>query len=262
MSEALDNVDFKSFIERFAYMKTTSIDKERSGLSPKTRSKATRKDPYPQQIKKRKLSISKVSQYPLDHALPDIIDHNLLVLFVGINPGIRSAQTGHHFSGPTNHFYPCLVESGLTNNEVVNYENDAELPKRFRIGLINVCSRTSRSSADLNKSEMMDGIPSLINKVKLYKPKILGFVGKCAYEAYERSCKDSNINNSNKSLPFKFGLQSKKIFWDDGGYTEISAMPSTSGRVSHYQKDYKLKLFKELKTLIDIEREQEGTNKL
>ncbi|GBB92733.1 hypothetical protein RclHR1_02050006 [Rhizophagus clarus] len=264
MAEELDN-DFKNFIERFTYMKSTNIEKERNVLSPKTRSKATRKDPYPQQIKKReslKLSISKVSQYPLDHALPDIIDHNLLVLFVGINPGIRSAQTGHHFAGPTNHFYPCLVESGLTNSEVVNYENDAELPKKFRIGLINVCSRTSRSSADLNKNEMMDGIPSLINKVKLYKPKILSFVGKCAYEAYEKSSKDSNINNSNKSLPFKFGLQSKKIFWTDGGYTKISAMPSTSGRVSHYQKDYKLKLFKELKTLIDIEREQEKTNKL
>jgi hypothetical protein len=79
MAEALDNADnanFKSFIERFTYMKSTNIDKERNALS-KTRSKATRKDPYPQQIKKRG-SLSKVSQYPLDHALPDIIDHNLL----------------------------------------------------------------------------------------------------------------------------------------------------------------------------------------
>ena len=107
---------------------------------------------------------------------------------------------------------------------------------------------------------MMDGIPSLINKVKLYRPKILSFVGKCAYEAYKKSCQDSNTNNGNKSLPFKFGLQPNKIYWPDGGCTKISAMPSTSGRVSHYQKDYKLKLFKELKTLVDIEKEQEGTN--
>ncbi|RIA96892.1 uracil-DNA glycosylase-like protein [Glomus cerebriforme] len=252
--------DFRSFIERFTYMKPAKDDKKQSGLRPKTRTKATRS----QQIKKReslKHSNSKVLQYPLDHALPDIIDHNLLVLFVGINPGIKSSQRGHHFAGPTNHFYPCLVESGLTNNEVVNYENDIELPTKFRIGLINVCSRTTRSSADLNKSEIMDGIPSLVNKVKLYRPKILSFVGKCAYEAYEKSCQDSNINDGKKSS-FKFGLQSKKIFWADGGYTKISAMPSTSGRVAHYQKDYKLKLFKELKTLVDIEREQEVTNQL
>jgi len=104
----------------------------------------------------------------------------------------------------------------------------------------------------------MDGIPSLINKVKLYKPKILSFVGKCAYEAYEKSCHDSKINNGNKSS-LKFGLQTRKIFWPDGGYTKISVMPSTSGRVSHYQKDYKLKLFKELKKLVDVEREHEVT---
>jgi TDG/mug DNA glycosylase family protein len=28
------------------------------------------------------------------------------------SPGQKSAEIGHHFGGPTNHFWPCLYESG------------------------------------------------------------------------------------------------------------------------------------------------------
>ena len=47
-----------------------------------------------------------------DIGVPDNIDYDLKVLFVGINPGLVSAARGHHFAGPTNHFWPCLSESG------------------------------------------------------------------------------------------------------------------------------------------------------
>jgi TDG/mug DNA glycosylase family protein len=44
--------------------------------------------------------------------VPDILDYDLRVLFVGINGGITSSKRGHHFAGPTNHFWPCLSASG------------------------------------------------------------------------------------------------------------------------------------------------------
>lgn len=58
---------------------------------------------------RKKLGLDNV---PIDHAVPDNIDYDLRVLFVGINPGLASAAKGHHFAGPTNHFWPCLSESG------------------------------------------------------------------------------------------------------------------------------------------------------
>lgn len=36
--------------------------------------------------------------------LPDRIQPGLSILFVGINPGLKSAQVGHHFAGPSNRF--------------------------------------------------------------------------------------------------------------------------------------------------------------
>ena len=42
--------------------------------------------------------------------MPDYLAPGLDVLFVGINPGRRSAATGHHYAGPGNHFWPLLYE--------------------------------------------------------------------------------------------------------------------------------------------------------
>ena len=47
--------------------------------------------------------------------LPDYLGEGLDLVFVGINPGIRSEATGHHYAGPGNHFWPLLHESGLVS---------------------------------------------------------------------------------------------------------------------------------------------------
>ena len=48
-----------------------------------------------------------------DLRLTDRIEPGVRVLLVGINPGVMSASTGHHFAGPTNRFWRLLHESGI-----------------------------------------------------------------------------------------------------------------------------------------------------
>lgn len=36
--------------------------------------------------------------------LPEHLDYNLDILFVGINPGLMAAYKGHHYAGANNHF--------------------------------------------------------------------------------------------------------------------------------------------------------------
>ena len=45
--------------------------------------------------------------------LKDRVRPGVRVLLVGINPGVRSAVTGHHFAGFSNRFWKLLAESGL-----------------------------------------------------------------------------------------------------------------------------------------------------
>jgi double-stranded uracil-DNA glycosylase len=53
-----------------------------------------------------------------DRLLPDVLpgpdDPPLRVLFCGINPGLVSAATGHHFARPGNRFWPALHAGGFT----------------------------------------------------------------------------------------------------------------------------------------------------
>ena len=48
-----------------------------------------------------------------DKGIRDVIAPGLKVLFVGINPGLYSAATGHHFARPGNRFWPALHLAGL-----------------------------------------------------------------------------------------------------------------------------------------------------
>ena len=48
-----------------------------------------------------------------DRTLDDLIAPNLRVLFCGINPGLYSGATGHHFARPGNRFWPALYAGGF-----------------------------------------------------------------------------------------------------------------------------------------------------
>ncbi|KAL0089312.1 uracil-DNA glycosylase-like protein [Phycomyces blakesleeanus] len=171
--------------------------------------------------------------------LEDNIAKDLRVLFVGINPGIMSSTRGHHFAGPTNHFWPCLSESGLVD-KVLSYKDDQTLPEIYQLGITSLTARPTRSASDLTKAEQKAGIPVLNQKIRKYRPKVVCFVGKGIYEIY--------MGEKCKSL----GLQPNTIKWDNGkGASKIFVMPSTSGIVSSYQKSDKLRFFKELAGLVE-----------
>ncbi len=63
------------------------------------------------------------------------------VLFVGINPGIRSEAIGHHFAGYSNRFWKLLHESRLVP-EPIGPEDDDRLPE-WGFGITNLVSRAT-----------------------------------------------------------------------------------------------------------------------
>ena len=54
--------------------------------------------------------------------LPDHICPKAHILFVGINPGLRSAAVGHHFAGASNRFWKLLFDSGLVDQRLTPRE--------------------------------------------------------------------------------------------------------------------------------------------
>jgi double-stranded uracil-DNA glycosylase len=113
--------------------------------------------------------------------LRDRIQPGVKVLFVGINPGVRSAVTGHHFAGYSNRFWKLLWEARLVP-EPISYLDDDKLPQ-WGFGITNLIPRPSPGIDDLGPDEYMAGWTSLDRKLRRYRPAVVAFVGVTLYRA-------------------------------------------------------------------------------
>lgn len=117
--------------------------------------------------------------------IPDVIGHGLRVLFCGINPGLYSAATGHHFARPGNRFWPALFGAGFTDRLLQPWEDRELLARRY--GITNLVARATATAAELSKKEFLAGARRLERKVKRFAPKWVAVVGIGAYRtAFER----------------------------------------------------------------------------
>lgn len=113
--------------------------------------------------------------------LKDRIAPGARVLFVGINPGVRSALAGHHFAGPSNGFWKILYDSGLVP-ERVTHVDDVRLPA-WGYGITNIVARPTPGVSDLSLAELRAGRAALERKVRRYQPESVALVGITVYRA-------------------------------------------------------------------------------
>jgi len=116
-----------------------------------------------------------------DLRLTDRIEPGVRLMLIGINPGVMSATTGHHFAGPTNKFWRLLYESGVVP-EPVTHEDDVRLPE-WGIGMTNLVARPTPGIDTLRPEEYLEGWRILERKIERFRPEIVAFVGVTMYRA-------------------------------------------------------------------------------
>ncbi len=114
--------------------------------------------------------------------LRDVVCERPRILFVGINPGLRSFALGHHFAGKGNPFWRLLHASGLTP-ELLTPEEDRRLAE-YGYALTNLCPRASRSADELSRDELERGRRALARKIARLRPRLVAFVGLSIYTTY------------------------------------------------------------------------------
>jgi TDG/mug DNA glycosylase family protein len=115
----------------------------------------------------------------VDRRVPDLIAPGLRVLFCGINPGLYSAATGHHFARPGNRFWPALYGAGFTKRLLKPWEEDLLLERG--IGITNLVSRATAAATELTEDELRAGRQRLLRKVRRFRPQCVAVVGIGAY---------------------------------------------------------------------------------
>src|SRR5437660_8742053 len=158
----------------------------------------------------------------------DVIGPGLRLLFVGINPGLYSGATGHHFARPGNRFWKALHGAGFTDRLYSPFEDRSLL--RLGLGITNMVARTTATADELTADELREGARILERKVRRWKPQIVTFVGVSSYR-------------------IAFGRPRARI----GPQEEVLAgarvwvLPHPSGRTAAYQLPQLIETFAELR---------------
>ncbi len=158
----------------------------------------------------------------------DVIGPDLRVLFCGINPGLYTAWSGHHFAGPGNRFWPTLHAAGFTDRRLHPSEERLLLPLGY--GITNVVARATATAAELAPEEYVEGGRLLADKVARHRPRILAVLGVGAYRTAFARPKAA------------LGEQPERM-----GDTRVWVLPNPSGLNANYQKADLARLFAELR---------------
>jgi TDG/mug DNA glycosylase family protein len=111
--------------------------------------------------------------------IPDVAASGLAVLFCGINPGLYSGATGHHFARPGNRFWPALRDAGFTDRLLSPWEKDRLLG--YGLGVTNLVPRATATAAELSAEELRLGRRRLSAKLRRWRPRCVAVLGIGAY---------------------------------------------------------------------------------
>ena len=111
--------------------------------------------------------------------IADVIAPGLDVLFCGINPGLYSGATGHHFARPGNRFWRALHLAGFTDR--VLSPDEQQLLLRAGLGITNLVDRATATANELTKDELLAGARALRLRVERFRPRVVAVLGVSAY---------------------------------------------------------------------------------
>jgi TDG/mug DNA glycosylase family protein len=153
------------------------------------------------------------------------------VLFVGINPGYRSAAIGHHFAGYSNRFWKLLCDARLVP-ESLRAEEDRRITA-WGLGITNLIPRMTPGIDTLRPDEYVAGERTLRRKVRRWRPEIVAFVGVTLFRAVFRRAPGE---------PVRLGLQRETF---EGA--RVFVLPNPSGRNANYSYAQMLRAFRALR---------------
>jgi TDG/mug DNA glycosylase family protein len=257
---------FKANLERFKHVipSTTSERPPQENTKKRHRDEEARPDnpPSPSPAKKKTKKNRPPNQYapPSQYAhlapLTDILAPNLICVFVGFNPGVKTATDGHAYSHPSNSFWKLLHSSGCTDVRLPP-ERDGDLPRLYAMGNTNIVARPSRNAAELSKAESAAGTPVLEEKIRRWRPEAVCIVGKGIWESVWRW----RYGRGMRKGEFRYGWQDGRERMgvsDDWAGADVFVATATSGLAANLSMAEKEAIWAPFGQWVRRRREERG----
>lgn len=148
------------------------------------------------------------------------------MLFVGINPSVRSATVGHHYAGHGNRFWKLLYESGLITDPLTS--SDDRRVVEWGLGLTNLVTRVTRGVAELTTDDLDTGQRRLLHVLSCWQPHTVVLVGNTVARRF-----------LDRRGPVALGPAAQRL-----AGRPVSVLPNPSGRNAHYRDDEMLTAFR------------------
>lgn len=159
--------------------------------------------------------------------LPDYLRPGLKLVFVGLNPGLYSANVGQYFARKTNRFWSALSAANVLGTNL-KPGDEKHLFERG-VGFTDVVKRATPSIKELTREEIAEGARRLRRKIEKISPDVACFIGLKGFEWVF-------------GIPARVGPQNHRI-----GSTHIYVLPSTSGANAHVSSEQIVEAFRRLK---------------
>jgi len=192
---------FNGVLKQFEYAKSAAAPPSTTGKHATAESKSSAKRRHGQVLNKgdnkeailprgaptptKRQRLTSKYAHPSKYAhlspLTDILEPNLICVFVGFNPGVMTATRGHAYAHPSNMFWKLLHSSGCTDRRL-KPEEDVDLPRLYAMGNTNLVSRPTKDAAELSKGEQVASAPILDAKIRNFRPEAVCIVGKSIWE--------------------------------------------------------------------------------
>jgi len=175
--------------------------------------------------------------------LRDRVRPPVRALFVGINPGLRSAAIGHHFAGYSNRFWRLLYDAGLVP-EPITTADDGRLPE-WGYGITNLVPRATAGIGELSAEEYRAGLRALRRKIRRWRPKVVVLVGVTLYRMI--------FGAKAAGRRVRIGLQPQRL---EGA--AVFVLPNPSGRNANYSYEEMRRAFRALAAYLSPEDGKRG----
>jgi TDG/mug DNA glycosylase family protein len=119
---------------------------------------------------------------------------NAKILFVGINPHPGSYRRGVPFSNNKMFWYLLNraglldeVESDLKSDESLKRIYDTKFLPKYALNFVNLVDRPTIDVTKLTRGEEQAGIKRALDAIRTYRPKVVCFIGKIAFNKFQGS---------------------------------------------------------------------------